>query len=85
MPDAQVPRPALRKLGVAVQACNSSTQAVGAGRSEAQSHLWLHSNFEIGLGYKRPRLKQNKARLARAPHLVIVNMVCKFADLSLCV
>lgn len=34
----------------------------GAGRSEVQSHLWLHSNFEIGLGYKRPQLKQNKAR-----------------------
>lgn len=47
--------------------------------------LWLPSNFEIRLGYKRPQLKQNKAKLVKAPHLVIGNSVCKFADLSLCV
>lgn len=35
----------------------STAWEVAAGEAGVQDHLWLHSKFEISLGYKRLRLR----------------------------
>lgn len=37
-----------------VHSCNSNTGEAAAGRSKAQSHLWLCNDYDASLGYMRP-------------------------------
>lgn len=46
----------LNKLDVVVHASNRSTKEMGAGGSEVQDRLWLHSKLEASLGYIKPFL-----------------------------
>lgn len=43
-----------------VHVCHPNTQEAEAEGSEVQGQPWLHSEFEVTLGYMRPCLKKKK-------------------------
>ena len=48
------------KPGTMAHVCHPMPREVKTGGSGIQLHSWLHREFKVNLGYKRPCLKNSK-------------------------